>query len=378
MAVAGLVRELQRRYPERSIFLSHVTPTGREVGEKRLPDLAGRFYLPFDWGWTVRRVLEQIRPSVLLVVETELWPNVLRVSHDFGCRSALVNARLSDTSFRGYRLIRPFMRRVLENVDWIGAQTAADAERFRALGASPEHVSVTGNLKFDGQAPALGDFGIKIREALNAQNRRPVFVAASTMPGEEPLVLQAWQAIREKHPQALMILAPRHPARFEEVAELMRAGGRNVMRRTALRQNSEEMHLQLDSAEILLLDTIGELAELFGLADVVFVGGSLVPTGGHNLLEPALWRKPIVFGPSMANFRDVAALFLDADAAIQVVDAAELGQQALRLFDNPEKVRTLGENAKQVVEAQAGATLRVLNQVEEWLGAPSAAATPVA
>jgi len=377
MAVAGLVRELQRRYPGRKIFLSHVTPTGREVGEKRLPDLAGRFYLPFDWVWTVRRAMEQIRPSLLLIVETELWPNILRVSHDFGCRSILVNARLSDKSFGGYRLIRPFMRRVLENVDWIGAQTAADAERFRTLGAPPERVRVTGNLKFDGQAPALGDFGIKIREALKAQNRRPVFVAASTMPGEEPPVLQAWQAIREKYPQALMILAPRHPARFAEVAELLRAGGRNFMRRTALRQNSEEMRLQLVSAEILLLDTIGDLAELLGLADVVFVGGSLVPTGGHNLLEPALWRKPVIFGPSMTNFRDVAALFLGADAAIQVADAAELGQQALRLFDNPEKARTLGENARRVVEEQAGATLQVLNRVEEWLGAPSAAATPV-
>jgi 3-deoxy-D-manno-octulosonic-acid transferase len=377
IAVAGLVRELQRRYPERRIFLSHVTATGREVGEKRLPDLAGRFFLPLDWRWAARRAIEHIRPSVLLIVETELWPNILRVAHDFGCHSVLVNARLSDKSFRGYRLIRPFMRQVLENVDRICAQTTADSERFQILGASPERVSVAGNLKFDGRAPEFGEFGVRAKEALADANRGPVFVAASTMPGEEPLVLQAWQAIRNQHPQALMVLAPRHPARFGEVEELLRTRGLNFVRRTGFAPNSEEMRLRLASAEILLLDTIGELAELFGLADVVFMGGSLVPTGGHNVLEPAFWGKTIVFGPHMSNFRDVASLFLGAGAAIQVANATELGKESLRLLDNPDDARRMGEMAKRVVNEQAGATLRVLHQLEEWLGAPSAATTPV-
>ncbi|MCL5005376.1 MAG: 3-deoxy-D-manno-octulosonic acid transferase [Acidobacteria bacterium] len=377
IAVAGLVRELQRRYPERRIFLSHVTPTGREVGEKQLPDLAGRFYLPFDWTWAVRRAMEHIRPSVLLIVETELWPNILRAARDFGCRSFLVNARLSDRSFRGYRMVRPFMRRILGNIDRICAQTAADAERFRMLGASPERVSVTGNLKFDSRAPEFGEFGARIREALAVANRSPIFAAASTMPGEEPLVLQAWQTIRKRYPQALMILAPRHPGRFDEVEELLRTRGLKFVRRTGFAQGSEAMHLGLASAEILLLDTIGELAEMFGLADIVFVGGSLVPTGGHNVLEPAFWGKPIAFGPHMSNFRDVASLFLGAGAAVQVADATELGQELLHLLDNPEEARRMGEMAKRVVAEQAGATLRVLNQMEEWLGAPSTAATPV-
>jgi len=373
IAVAGLVRELQRRYPQRKIFLSHVTATGREVGEKRLPGLAGRFYLPFDWAWAVRRAMGQIRPSVLLIVETELWPNILRAAHDFGCRSVLVNARLSDKSFPGYRLIRPFMRRVLQNIDRICAQASSDAERFRLLGASPERVSVTGNLKFDGRAPEFGELGARIREALAAADRHPVFVAASTMHGEEALVLEAWQAIRTRHPQALMILAPRHPGRFEEVGELLRRREVNFVRRTGFAQDTEGMQSQLDSAEVLLLDTIGELAEVFGLADVVFVGGSLVPTGGHNVLEPAFWGKPIAFGPYMNNFRDVAGLFLGAAAAIQVADARELGRESVRLLDNPEDARRMGETAKRVVAEQAGATLRVLRQLEEWLGAPSAA-----
>jgi 3-deoxy-D-manno-octulosonic-acid transferase len=377
LAVAGLVRELERRHPERRIFLSHVTPTGREVGEKRLPHLAGRFYLPLDWTWTARRAIEHIRPSVLLIVETELWPNLLRVAHDSGCRSILVNARLSDKSFRGYRLIRPFMRRVLGSVDRICAQTAMDAERFRILGAAPERIDVTGNLKFDGQAPQLGKFGIQTREILAAANRRPVLVAASTMPGEEALVLEAWQAIRQKYPQALMIIAPRHPARFEEAGKLLRASRLNFVRRTDLTQDGEEMRFRLRSVEILLLDTIGELPELFGLADVVFVGGSLVPTGGHNVLEPACWGKPIVFGPHMSNFRDVACLLLGAGAAIQVADTTELSQELARLLGNPEDARRMGETAKRVVEQQTGATLRTLNHVEELLGEPPVAAAPV-
>ena len=375
LAVAGLASELQRRYPNRKIFLSHVTPAGREAGEKRLPNLAGRFYLPFDWVWTVRRVLQDIRPSVLLIVETELWPNLLRTSRAFGCRTILVNARISDKSFPGYRLIRPFMRRVFENVSRICAQTAADAERFRQLGAPAERVVVTGNLKFDGRAPELGEFWLKMVQMLQARNRNPVFVAASTMPGEEALLLQAWDEIREKYSQALMILAPRHPVRFEQVAQLLQSGCRNFVRRTSLPLNCDGASLAATSAEILLLDTIGELAGVFALADVVFVGGSLVPFGGHNVLEPAFWGKPAVFGPHMNNFRDVAKLFLESHAAIEVHNAHELAQSMLRLLGDPGQAREMGQKAKQLVEEQSGATLRVLDQVDDWLAAPPVAAS---
>ncbi|HVB28666.1 MAG TPA: 3-deoxy-D-manno-octulosonic acid transferase [Terriglobia bacterium] len=376
LAVAGLVKELQRRYPGRKIFLSSVTAAGREAGQQKLPGIAGQFYLPFDWAWAVRRVLEQIRPSVLLIVETELWPNLLKTAKEFGCRTLLVNARVSDRSFPGYRMIRPFMRRVLENISRICTQTATDAERFRTLGAAPECVVFTGNLKFDGRPPEFGSFGRKVRDVLVDANRSPVFVAGSTMRGEEPLVLQAWEAIRQKHPRAFMILAPRHPARFEEVAGLLQAQQRSYIRRTIIPLDDAELHLQLASTEILLLDTIGELAEIFGVADVVFVGGSLVPTGGHNVVEPAFWGKPVIFGPHMNNFRDVASLFLRADAALQVADADGLAEAALRLLDDPAEARRMGEQAKGVVSEQAGAVLRILNQMEEWLGAPQTAAAP--
>ncbi len=376
LAVAGLVKELQRRYPSRSIFLSSVTAAGREAGEKKLPGVAGQFYLPFDWKWAVRRVLEQIRPSVLLIVETELWPNLLKTVREFGCPTLLVNARVSDRSFPGYRLIRPFMRHVLKNITRICTQTAADAERFQELGAAAGQVVVTGNLKFDEKTPELGKFGTKMKEILAAANRSPVVVAGSTMSGEEPLVVHAWRAIHKKHPQAFFILAPRHPARFDEVEELLRAQQLDYVRRTTIAQDRERTSLQLVSTEVMLLDTIGELAEIFGIADIVFVGGSLVPTGGHNVVEPALWGKPVLFGPYMNNFRDVASLFLRAGGAIQVRDADELAKAALGLLDYPAEAKLMGEKAKRVVNEQAGARLRILNQMEEWLSTPQATVTP--
>lgn len=374
LAVAGLIKEHQRRYPDRRIFLSSVTAAGREAGQKKLPGLAGQFYLPVDWKWSVQRVLGQIRPSVLLIVETELWPNLLKTAKEFGCQTILVNARVSDRSFPRYRLIRPFMRRVLENVARICTQTTLDAKRFQELGAAPERVIVTGNLKFDGPAPDFGDFGTRIREILPEANRGPVFVAGSTMSGEEPLVLQAWQAIHREHPRAFMILAPRHPSRFDEVAELLRAQQLSYIRRTSLRGNAREMQQRIASTDILLLDTIGELGQIYGLADVVFVGGSLVPTGGHNLVEPACWGKPITFGPHMDNFRDVAGLFLAAGGALQVANAGELAEAALHFLDQPADAHLMGQRAKAVVNEQAGAASRILNEMEEWLGPPQATA----
>ena len=377
LAVAGLVKQLQQRYPDRKIFLSSVTATGREAGEKKLPDVAGRFYLPFDWKFAVRRVLRHIRPSVLVIVETELWPNLLRSVRGSGCQTILVNARVSDRSFPGYRLGRPFMRRVLQDVTRICTQTPTDAERFRQLGAHSECLVVTGNLKFDGRAPEFGKFGTKIRDVLAAENRTPIFVAGSTMRGEEPLVLEAWQRVREKHPRAIMVLAPRHPGRFDEVAEMLQARKLSTIRRTSLPENEDEMGRQLSRTEILMLDTIGELAEMVGVADVVFVGGSLVPTGGHNVVEPAFWGKPILFGPHMNNFRDVASLFLKANAAIQVADAGGLADAILRLVDHPDDARRMGERAREVVSQQAGAATRILNQMEEWLGTPQRTVAPL-
>lgn len=368
-AVSDLARRLHEHSPGRKIFLSHVTPAGREAGENRLPEVEGRFFLPLDWAWCVRRAFDRIRPALLLIVETELWPNLLRSARRSGTRTVLVNARLSERSLRRYRLVRPFMRRVFENLDLVCAQSTSDAERFRLLGAPADRVVVTGNIKFDGKPPGRGEFQARLAEALSEGGSRPVMVAASTMPGEEELLLHAFDKIRRTHPETLLILAPRHPARFETVAKLLAGQERKVARRTALEMNVTGLALQLASAQVFLLDTIGELAGVFELADVVFVGGSLVPTGGHNLLEPAFWAKAILFGPHMENFRDVADLFLSADAAVQVSSAGELAQSVCELIANPLRRREIGNKAKHVLEQERGATERTLEYLKDFLAA---------
>jgi len=381
LAVEGLVKEVQRAFPERKIYLSHITPAGRSAGEARLPSIAGRFYLPLDWRWAARKALARIKPSLLVIVETELWPNLLRAAQEAGTRVVMVNARMSKRSLRGYQLARPFLRRVLANVDEICAQTEGDAQRFRQIGAKPERVRMVGNLKFDAQPPQRGEFARALKAAIRQAQRGPVLVAASTMPGEEPLVLQAWDLIQARYPKALLILAPRHPARFEEVSQGLAQAQHGFVRRTALRivgpngvrpsgdyRDSEEQELprQLASTAILLLDTIGELAGVFEVADMVFIGGSLVPTGGHNLLEPAYWSKVIAFGPHMDNFRDIAKLFLEAGAAIQIRNPEELAH-ATWLLENREARERLGASARQVLEQNSGATARTLAGLRKYL-----------
>ena len=372
LAVSTLVRELQRRYPERKIFISHVTPTGREAGEKRMPGLAGRFYLPLDFKGSVQRALKRLRPELLLIVETELWPNLLRWSHESGARVVLINARLSNRSLPGYRRFRFFMRRVLSHVDWIFTQTPADASHFYQIGALPDRVVALGNLKFDVRPPENTGLGESWKCSLAAAGRRPVIIAASTMPGEEERVLAAWSEIRRHNPEAIMILAPRHPARFGEVASLLNASANYFTQRSDFSVSDPELRSQFAKSDIVLLDSIGELAGLFGLADLVFMGGSLVPTGGHNLLEPARFGKVVIFGPYMGNFLDVARLFLDSGAAVRVKDSSELAHRAIELLADDARRRVMGEAARALVDRESGATQRILEQLSVLLDEPDA------
>ena len=370
LAVAGLVSALQAEYAERRIFLSCVTRTGREVGEARMPGVAGHFYLPLDFRSSVRRAFAQVQPALLIIVETELWPNLLRTAREYGTRVVLVNARLSNRSFRGYRLAKLFMRRILNCIDWIGAQTNEDAGRLIALGASLDRVAVTGNLKFDCKPPQSERLSSQLRAGLEVAQRGPVWLAASTMPGEETLLLQAWNEIRKHYPKSLFILVPRHPNRFEEVAQLLRESGRSLVRRTALKPGTEDFVRQLITPEVLLLDTVGELAGILEVADLVFVGGSLVPAGGHNLLEPAYWGKPILFGAHMENFRDIAQLFLEAGAASTVQNPADLASCVHELLQDESKRKEMGNRARQLMEQGSGATERTLERLRIMLGMP--------
>jgi 3-deoxy-D-manno-octulosonic-acid transferase len=376
LAAAGLVRELMARHPERKVFLSHVTPAGRETGLRRLPEAAGRFFLPLDWRCAVRRAFRAIRPELLVIVETELWPNLLRAARDARARVVIVNARLSDRSFHRYRLVAPFMRRVLATVDRIGARSEEDADRFRKLGAPPDRVTVTGNLKFDARPPEAGELVESLSNALAAAGRAPVIVAGSTMPGEEILLLPVWHEIRREFPRALWILAPRHPARFEAVESLLVQHSLLHVRRTALAADAAAAAARLRDAQVLLLDTVGELAGVYRLADVAFIGGTLVPTGGHNPLEAAYWKKPVVFGPHMQNFREIAEPLLAGGGAMEVRSAEEWARAVCELLRDAERRRRMGGAAAEVLRRRAGATERTLALLDECLKPRAAARTP--
>jgi 3-deoxy-D-manno-octulosonic-acid transferase len=365
LAVAGLVGEIARRFPDQPIYLSHVTPTGRAVGEARMPEVAGRFYLPLDWKWAARRLFRRLRPKLLIIAETEIWPNLLSVAVEWGTRVVLVNARLSERSFRGYRRFAFLFRRALGVIDGVFAQTERDADRFRQLRVPAKKVCVAGNLKFDARPPQLGEFPLLARRALQQAGCGPVMVAGSTMAGEEPLVLRAWERIREHFPNAFLILAPRHPQRFDEVAQLLRSQGCRFVRRTEL--DPLNPGARFADAQIMLLDTLGELAGVFELADVAFVGGSLVPTGGHNVLEPAFWAKPVLFGPHMHHFRDIAEQFLAENAAFQVRDPDDLAGRTAALFADASLREEMGKRAKRLLKAGSGATERIADQLAGWL-----------
>jgi len=350
LAARPLIPLLREEFPDRPLFVSVTTLTGRRLAERQIRDADGIFYCPFDWALVVRRVVSRIRPRLLLVMETEIWPQLLRACRKAGSATLLVNGRISDRSYPRYRKIRFFLRRFLTNIDCFCMQSTGHADRIIDLGAHPSRVTVTGSLKFDAVVP---DPGKPCPAARWIPPQRPVVVAGSTLAPEEEILLETFSALRKSHSDLFLVLAPRHPERFEEVTELARSRRFDVRRRSLLEGLIPEM-------DVMVLDTIGELASLYGSADVVFVGGSLAPWGGHNLIEPAAVGKPIVFGPHMSNFREIASMFLDAEAAIQVSGRDQFQEVLERLIVDPALRSMLGDKARRLVEANRGAARRTV------------------
>jgi len=363
LAARTLIDGLRQRYPGLRIFLSTTTLTGRQLALTRVPGVDGVFFFPFDIPVFINRTLRLVRPKLFVMVETELWPNLLRACRARGIRTMLVNGRISARSYPRYRMVRGFFREVLADVDRFCMQGEESARRIIDIGADPARVTITGNLKFDAlELPPLADRGAgRVLRFFRLPADRPVFIAASTLKGEETPVLEAFAAVRRRHPSALLVMAPRKPERWDEAVALSRAEGFRVVRRTDLLIDSEPR------ADVVVLDTIGELAHLLQIATVVFVGGSLVAQGGHNILEPAVHGKPVVFGPHMDNFAEIAAEFLRQDAAIQVKDRGELQQVVVRLFDDPVARARLGAAARALVDANRGAKARTLDAIEQVL-----------
>jgi 3-deoxy-D-manno-octulosonic-acid transferase len=358
LAVAGLVEELRRRLPRHRLFISTTTDTGQALARQRFGE-ANVFYFPMDFAFAIRPYLRALRPQLVVVAETEFWPNFLRLAHASGARIAVVNARISDRSWPSYRRFRRLLRRLLANVDLLLAQTPEDAARLRDIGASPERVHVSGNLKFDILAPTPPAIVESLRKSIAASAAGPVLVCGSTVDGEEPLLLKAFENLLVQHPRAVMILAPRHPERFAVVAALLEQMSIGFFRRSEW--NGETL-----SGGVLLLDTIGELAALYALADIAFVGGSLTPHGGHNIIEPAQHGVATVVGNHTENFRDIVSLFQSRDA-VRIVGPAELPLVLLELLANNAERIALGQRAAETMRSQIGATERTAGALEELL-----------
>ncbi len=351
LAVSGLVTEMRRAFPYHRVLVSTTTDTGQELARKRFGE-DSVFYFPMDFAFAIRRYLRVLRPELVVLAETEFWPNFLREAHASGARIAVVNARISDRSWPRYKRFRWALRKMLVHVDLFLAQTEADSTRLQSIGALPQRVQVTGNLKFDVNPPSPPSIVESLRRSLAAEKAGPVLVCGSTVEDEEPPLLKAFENLRVAHPRAVMILAPRRPERFDEVAILLQQLGMPSWRRSLWTGESL-------AGGVLLVDSIGELAALYALADVAFVGGSLVPRGGHNIIEPAQYSVAIVVGPHTENFRDIVALFKSHDA-VRVAALSELPLTLMQLLADDVERRTLGLRAEETLRSQMGATARTL------------------
>ena len=357
LAVSELISELQQRAPSYRIAVSTTTATGQKLAHDRF-GAANVFYFPIDFAFAVRPYLRALRPELIVVAETEFWPNFLRLARQSGARIAVVNARISDRSLPRYRRFRALVSPVLRNVDLFLAQGDEDGRRLIEIGAPAERVQVSGNLKFDLKPATEAPLVAELKSAL--ANTGPVVVCGSTVEGEEPILLRAFTVVRERHPNALMILAPRHPERFAPVAELIAVSGMRFQRRS--QWNAPEPL----GPGIFLLDTIGELASTYQLADIAFVGGSLVPKGGHNILEAAQHGAAIVVGPHTENFRDMITLFRRTGAVV-VATADELAPTFLGLLADESRCRGLGARAREILRDNSGATARTVTALQSLL-----------
>ncbi|EMD99557.1 3-deoxy-D-manno-octulosonic acid transferase [Pseudomonas stutzeri] len=360
IAAAPMIRQLMTRYPQLPITVTCMTPTGSERIQALFGDSVQHCYLPYDLPWAAARFLDRVQPKLAVVMETELWPNHIHQCARRGIPVALANARLSERSARGYARFARLTAPMLAELSLIAVQTEAEADRFRQLGARRECVEVTGSIKFDLTIdPVLLERAAALRAQWEAR-QRPLWIAASTHAGEDEIVLAAHRQLLARHPQALLILVPRHPERFAAVAELCRKEGFASVRRS----QGEAVGAGID---VLVGDTMGELLFLYALADVAFVGGSLVPNGGHNLLEPAALGKPVLSGPHLFNFLEIAAQLRDAGALWEVSNAAELASAVDALWSDPAMIKLMRNAGLDVLKANQGALERLLAGLERLL-----------
>jgi 3-deoxy-D-manno-octulosonic-acid transferase len=363
-AAAALVTTLRERYPSVPVVVTTLTPTGAVRARELFKDLAQVRYIPFDLPGSVRRFFKRVQPRMGVIFETELWPNLY---HQCGRRRiplVLASARISPRSVSRYRKLGSLFRDALSRGVVVAAQGEGDADRFKSLGADPDRTHVTGNIKFDFSVPVdIGERGRRLREFYAPS--RPMWVAGSTHDGEEEIVIEAHRIVRGSHPRALLVLVPRHPPRFDEVAARLQRDGIRFVRRS--QRLGDKASAAAATADVMLVDTLGELLDFYAAADVAFVGGSLVPIGGHNLLEPAALGLPILTGPHNENSADIANLLVARGAAEVVQDADELGRRVSMLLSDPDERDRIGAVGRDSVDANRGALGKLLGLIEPLL-----------
>ncbi len=382
LAGLTLAKRLKAEFPERPLVVSTTTITGQTLAKERMPFADAVIYFPLDWAFCARRALAAVRPALVVVLETEIWPNFLRQAAKRNVPVVFVSGRISDRSFArsqswlslaGFYL-RPFLADALSRASGFWMQSEKDADRVKALGAPAEKVKVGGNLKYDLELPKSTPLAEWLEAELERTGRRPLIVAGSVVATEEPLALIAYGVAQGEFRKALLVLAPRKPERFEAAAAFITESQRKYVKRSSLNvatpsglaSGGSETQIA-DDVRVLLLDSIGELASLYRLADGVFVGGSLVESGGHNILEPAAFGKVPVFGESMENFAEIAERFVSAGAALQVGSPEDAGVSWIELQRDPERNKRMGEAARRLVEESRGATDRAVEAIREYI-----------
>ena len=370
VAVAPLVRELHARYPGYRILVSTATETGREAAKRQLNGIAEHCYAPLDFPWVVRKFVEALDPAVFLFIETELWPNLLSALAARQVPAILVNGRLSSRSFRSYMWVRPLLAQAMGGITLCLMQSDRDAERIVALGAPSTRVVTVGNIKFDQPSPEPGSKEPSLsRSALGLAEHEELIVAGSTHPGEEEELLATYQRLRRQFSSLVLLLAPRHIERAAQLESVVRAKGLQVRSRSTLQSQASDSFDQ-GSPRVIVLDTRGELASIYGHAVLTFVGGTLVPVGGHNLLEPAVWGKPVFFGSHTDHTVEISELLTKGGGGVCVRDGEDLTVRMSTLLHDRPALRRMGEAARAVVMKNRGAIQRSLALISDVLSPP--------
>ncbi len=359
-----VLAEMESRTADWELVISTTTKAGYDLARRKYADHTV-FYCPLDFTWAVRTALRRVRPNVLVLAELELWPNLIRAAKQFGARVAIINGRLSDNSFRGYRRVRPLVRRVLRQIDVVAAQNDETADRFQRLGAKPSAVAVTGSLKFDGaQTDRENAPTRELRKLAGFSPDDVVLLAGSTQEPEEAYALEIYRRLSNDYPRLRLVLVPRHPERFGEVAGLLDRSGFAYVRRSQMKEST----IRNPQSAIVLVDTIGELGAWWGLATIGFVGGSFGSRGGQNMLEPAAYGVATCFGPNTWNFRDIVLQLLAAEGAVVVGDRDQLEQFVRRALADLDWAQELGQRARRLVLSGQGATARTVDLLTPLVG----------